>query len=57
MYKIAGIASIIYSFLCPFFMLATMVATRGTQDTSLFIGWAVIAMFHAGAGAHLVTQK
>ena len=57
MYKLVGIASIIYSFFCPFFMLATMVATRGTQDTSLFIGWSLIALFHAVAGAQIVTQK
>jgi hypothetical protein len=57
MYKTGAIVSLIFSGLCPVFMIMTMNATRGTQDTKLFIGWAIAELFTGLAAIHLFNQK
>jgi hypothetical protein len=57
MYKVAGFVSLAFAGLCPVFMIATMKATRGTQDTQLFVGWAIMELFTGLAAIHLLSQK
>ncbi len=57
MYKTGAIVSLIFSSLCPVFMIMTMNATRGTQDTQLFVGWAIMELFTGLAAIHLLSQK